>query len=125
MELRNLRKNAGKTLQEVANDFKSSAQVISRYELNERQLTPELLIKFADYYNVSVDYLIGRKTPEHIENFAQINSHTENEKEMLRIFSELNEMQQQRCIGYAFQLLEANSTKERKAVQKAQKISKF
>jgi transcriptional regulator with XRE-family HTH domain len=124
MELRNLRKKSGKTLQEVADDFKSSAQVISRYELNDRQLTPDLLIKFADYYNVSVDYLIGRKTKEGIEITGQVHSLTENEKEILKIFSELNEMQQQRCIGYASQLLEASNTKESRTITKKQNMYK-
>jgi len=33
---------------------------ISRYEIGEREADYETLIAFADYFNVSVDYLLGR-----------------------------------------------------------------
>ena len=33
---------------------------ISRYENFEREADYETLIKFADYFGVSVDYLLGR-----------------------------------------------------------------
>lgn len=33
---------------------------ISRYETGERQADYETLIKFADYFNVSIDYLLER-----------------------------------------------------------------
>ena len=33
---------------------------ISRYETGERQADYETLIAFADFFNVSVDYLLGR-----------------------------------------------------------------
>lgn len=33
---------------------------ISRYETEERQADYETLIKIADYFNVSIDYLLGR-----------------------------------------------------------------
>ena len=31
-----------------------------RYELDEREPNAALLVKFADYFNVSVDYMLGR-----------------------------------------------------------------
>lgn len=37
---------------------------ISRYENMEREADYETLIKFADYFNVSVDYLLGRTEKE-------------------------------------------------------------
>lgn len=33
---------------------------ISRYETGEREADYKTLIAFADYFNVSVDYLLGR-----------------------------------------------------------------
>jgi transcriptional regulator with XRE-family HTH domain len=32
----------------------------SKYERDEREIPLSLLIKLADYYNVSLDYLVGR-----------------------------------------------------------------
>ena len=33
---------------------------VSRYENMEREADYETLVKFADYFNVSLDYLFGR-----------------------------------------------------------------
>ena len=37
-----------------------SQNTISRYETGERQAGYDELIKIADYFNVSIDYLLGR-----------------------------------------------------------------
>ena len=37
-----------------------SQNSISRYETGEREADYKTLIAFADYFNVSVDYLLGR-----------------------------------------------------------------
>ena len=37
-----------------------SQNTISRYETGAREADYETLITFADYFNVSVDYLLGR-----------------------------------------------------------------
>lgn len=40
--------------------FRSYHNGILRYENSEREADYEALIKFADYFNVSLDYLLGR-----------------------------------------------------------------
>ena len=37
-----------------------SQNTISRYETGRREADYETLVAFADYFNVSVDYLLGR-----------------------------------------------------------------
>jgi len=37
-----------------------SQNTISRYETGSREADYETLVAFADYFNVSVDYLLGR-----------------------------------------------------------------
>lgn len=44
---------------EIANLLDVTRQAYSRYELGQRELGYDMLCKLADYYNVSVDYLIG------------------------------------------------------------------
>lgn len=44
----------------LALDLNMSQNSISRYETGEREPDFASLIKFADYFNVSVDYLLGR-----------------------------------------------------------------
>ncbi len=41
-------------------DLNMSQNTISRYETGEREADYKTLILFADYFNVSVDYLLGR-----------------------------------------------------------------
>ena len=44
----------------LAIDLNMNQNSISRYENNEREADYETLIKFADYFDVSLDYLLGR-----------------------------------------------------------------
>ena len=44
----------------LALDLNMNQNTISRYENMEREADYESLIKFADYFNVSLDYLLGR-----------------------------------------------------------------
>lgn len=48
-----------KTLQEVAQDLGLSRATLGYYESGERKPDIEILIKIANYYNVSSDYLLG------------------------------------------------------------------
>ena len=41
-------------------DLSMNQNTISRYETEERQADYETLIKIADYFKVSIDYLLGR-----------------------------------------------------------------
>ena len=60
MRLRTLRKERKITQLKMAMDLNMSQNSISRYETGERQADYETLIKFADYFNVSVDFLLER-----------------------------------------------------------------
>lgn len=60
--LRELRKQSKLTLQELANALGTSNQAISRYELEEREPDIEMLGKIANYFGVSIDYLLGHET---------------------------------------------------------------
>lgn len=41
-------------------ELNMSQDTISRYETGERQAGYDELIRIADYFNVSIDYLLGR-----------------------------------------------------------------
>lgn len=59
MRLRELRKKGGHTVK-LATDLKMSQNTISRYETGEREADYATLILFADYFNVSIDFLLNR-----------------------------------------------------------------
>lgn len=45
---------------EIAEAFHLKQNTLSNYETGIREMDYTMLCKFADYYNVSVDYIIGR-----------------------------------------------------------------
>ena len=60
VRLKELRKKKGISQLRLATDLNTTQNTISRYETGEREPGINELIKIADYFNVSVDYLIGR-----------------------------------------------------------------
>ena len=58
--LKELRKTRKISQLKLALDLNMNQTSISRYENEEREADDATLIKFADYFNVSLDYLLGR-----------------------------------------------------------------
>lgn len=58
--LKELRTQRGLTLRELAAEFNTSNQVVSRYELGQTELDFNTLCKLADFFGVSVDYILCR-----------------------------------------------------------------
>ena len=58
--LKELRKSRKISQLKLAVDLNMNQNTISRYETMKREADYETLIKFADYFNVSLDYLLGR-----------------------------------------------------------------
>ncbi len=62
--LRELREQHGYTLEQVAEALGLRNQYVSNYELGKRRPDYDTLKKFADFYSVSVDYLLEREDGE-------------------------------------------------------------
>lgn len=58
--IRNLREDNDKLQVELADYLKVKQTTYSKYELGKINIPVEVLIKLADYYDVSIDYLVGR-----------------------------------------------------------------
>ena len=58
--IRDFREDNDLTQQQIANMLGCSQTAYSLYEIGKRDIPTTILIKLADYYNVSVDYLLGR-----------------------------------------------------------------
>ena len=57
--IKEIREDNDKTQKELAKILNCSQQVYSNYELGQRDIPTDILIKLAAYYNVSVDYILG------------------------------------------------------------------
>ena len=58
--IRNLRIDAGLTQREVAEYLNIKQNTYSQYEIGVLNYPGDILCRLADYYGVSVDYLLGR-----------------------------------------------------------------
>ena len=58
--LKELRESRGMNMKEAAAALGYKYMTYVNYEKEERQMYPEQLIKIADFYGVSIDYLLGR-----------------------------------------------------------------
>lgn len=84
--LKSLRKKAGyNSGQEFCKAANISFNTYQNYEAGKRTPTAEILIKLADFYGVSTDYLLGRETgePETIDKLAGEFNMSALEKEIL------------------------------------------
>ena len=60
MRLKELRKERGITQLKLAMDLGLNQNTVSRYETGAREADYKTLISLADYFDVSVDYLLER-----------------------------------------------------------------
>lgn len=58
-KIRDLREDHDLKQRELADYLSCSQRVYSNYELGQRDIPTDILIKLSNYYNVSVDYLLG------------------------------------------------------------------
>ena len=57
--VRDLREDADLTQKQLAKMLNCSQQVYSNYELGQRDIPTDILIKLSVFYKVSVDYILG------------------------------------------------------------------
>lgn len=60
MRIKELRKSRNISQLKMAMDLNMNQNSISRYENGQRQADYQTLIAFADYFSVSIDYLLER-----------------------------------------------------------------
>lgn len=66
--LKELRRDRKISQVKLAMDLNLTQNSISRYENGEREADYDTLVAIADYFNVSVDYLLGRTDNPKIAN---------------------------------------------------------
>ena len=57
--VRDMREDHDLKQKELAEFLNCSQQVYSNYELGQRDIPTEILIRLSEFYHVSVDYLLG------------------------------------------------------------------
>ena len=60
MRLKDLREDRDLTQKKLSEYLHIKQNTYSQYENGQRQIPLEILIKLADYYDITLDYLVGR-----------------------------------------------------------------
>lgn len=58
--IKELRSSKGLTMEKLGKDIGSTRATICNFENGQRKPSLDMLIKLADYFDVSIDYLVGR-----------------------------------------------------------------
>lgn len=108
-KLRFLRKQKGLTMKQLGADLGMAESTISLYENGKRSPDVQTLIRFADFFNVSVDHLLGRAEaqPSKISDVL-----CDDELELIRIFRSLNIRGKASIMEYARERTEIPSMQE-------------
>ena len=85
-----------------------SQYTISAYETGRQQPSADMLVTLADFFNVSIDYLLGRSNiRSSAEQFSKDGLSTF-EVKILEMFRELSKEEQHQAYGILFALKNAN-----------------
>ncbi len=63
--MRALRESVKLSQMKLSKEFEISQSSLARYETDDATPPPELLLKYADYFDVSLDYIFGRTDDPH------------------------------------------------------------
>jgi transcriptional regulator with XRE-family HTH domain len=89
--LKSLRRASKMKQSELAHKLSLSQQTISLYEANKRHPDLETLVRLADEFHVSTDYLLGRT--EHRNILSKEFIHSSNLEELFQVLMEIPGMQ--------------------------------
>ena len=98
--LKRLREENKKTQKEISDFLKMNQSNYGKYELGTIEPSIETLKLLADYYNVSLDYLVGRKYGNELGFLTEFQYNT------IKCFLLLNEQNQAIINGRIMSLLE-------------------
>lgn len=93
---KNLRNEKKLSQDKVADDLDISQPLIAKWENHQSTPAPEMLDYIADYFNVSVDYLIGRSKFKNVEA-----DNSEIENLLFSIIKELNDEEKKTLLSVA------------------------
>ena len=103
MRLKELREERHLTQNDIAKEIKTSQTNIGRWEKELNEPAASFLIRLADFFQCSLDYLLGRE-----DDLGNITIHTEkpaplpqDEQELLNIYQALSPAHRSQILEYA------------------------
>lgn len=87
--LQKLREQKKMSQVDVASVLGVTRQAYSRYERGERELNYELLARLADYFDVSIDYLIGHSSFYYPDSVKHYQEYSDEERQLVEDYRTL------------------------------------
>ena len=94
--IRQLREENHMSQVALAMIFSTTQASISKYELEKSLPDLDLVVKMADYFHVSIDYLLGRSPYRETENYTL----SDKEELCLNLFNNLSQTKKRHAISY-------------------------
>ncbi len=107
MKLLELRKNAGLTQSEIAKVINTSSVNYNRYELEKVNPDIQTLIKLADYYGVTLDYLCEHET----KTLSDLGPISEEQKKSIELLTQLDRNNLGIALGFLLRLKQEQENK--------------
>lgn len=126
--LKELRRNKSLSAQQVADGCDMSLGVYKKYESGERGVGTPALLKLADFYNVTTDYLLGRpdaKPPaDPVEEFADRVQMQEQEQIILKKWLALDEKQRRAVYDFMVDIVHEYESVQSNAQSQSEQIQR-
>lgn len=125
--LKELRQSKGYTIAQLCDTIEMNQNTYAKYERGERDVSTETLSRFADFYGVTTDYLLGRpgaKPPESpIDEFARAERLKELEKIIIKEYLTLDDSEREAVLDFIRNCIkkeeERKSSQETYIIQRA------
>ena len=98
MKIKYLREEKNSTQEEIANLIGVKRYTYAKWEQGRAEPSIEDLIKLADVFNCSIDYMLERENDFGI--IEQKNDLTNTENELIKLFRTLNEHDKYKALGF-------------------------
>jgi transcriptional regulator with XRE-family HTH domain len=119
--IRNLREKKGWSQRELARRVNLNASVMNRIELGTRPVADHELVRFADVFEISSDYLLGRTTDVHSKIKEDPYLYLpENVNHFLKEYEQLNEEDQKQIARMVRALLKLAEDEQKKRLSQKQ-----
>lgn len=112
--IKNLRKNSRLTQVELSQLIDTDQSTISKWELGKSLPDIQMLIKLADCFHVSLDYVLGRSECERQQTNNGNNSFTEKQENLIPLIQMLNDRQCELTYDYLENILDIATAQQEK-----------
>ncbi|MDE7105355.1 MAG: helix-turn-helix transcriptional regulator [Ruminococcus sp.] len=119
--LKALRESKGLTKKQVAQGVGINERAYIAYEYGERDVSTETLCKFADFYGVSTDYLLGREKPmppDLMTRLAQEFHLTELDKLLVQTYIAISPSKRTKFVEAIAKIVEQKESKQQEESQR-------